>query len=646
MHKLNIDQSSELRALLTDTLPYETPFFFSNERLYSAACLATPFSNIPSFAEKMLSGARTCRPFLYSVHKGGGSARRLAVPHPASQISIAKFYGQFDGFILDLCSRSSYSLRYPSRIGSHYFESKFSSSDEDPDSPEVDLDPSSFHRQRKWASAYFNYRRYTQMYKFFSSAEFSRLEQRYEFMLQVDISKCFDSIYTHSLCWAVRGKEFSKNNIHSNSFESKFDATMRNANWAETNGILVGPEVSRIFAEIIMQEVDRRIEAQVVQSDLSITVRRYIDDYLIFGESEHDVRDCKKFIENSIQEFNLHLNQSKELLSRRPLISPLTVARESVHGAISEFFTRARKSLTHSPSADEFFSESAADLLIAKIRKIAGSNKVSYAVLASSALAVMVRSIHRLRVRCAAYSETDPPSKFGQTVISECLKVSLFLLCMDIRVATTHKAAKIFYESSFLAKKLRVNNRAFEGQIVDSMRQILNRAGELGIKGPEVVNLLVAVEAVCSRHRAVGVSDVARSLGADSGWDSTVSQMNYFDLVSILYFSRRKVEFADAKLAAIAEIQSRIRAAGKEIGSRAEETLLFFDFISCPHIDKPLKEAMVRTVAGEVLGTQITETTAAEYTSQLSNEMGFVIWDGAKHFRALLERKELQPAYD
>ena len=35
---------------------------------------------------------------------------------------------------------------------------------------------------------------------------------------------------------------------------------MQNLNYGETNGIVIGPEFSRIFAELILQEIDKSVK--------------------------------------------------------------------------------------------------------------------------------------------------------------------------------------------------------------------------------------------------------------------------------------------------------------------------------------------------------------------------------------------------
>ena len=61
---------------------------------------------------------------------------------------------------------------------------------------------------------------------------------------------------------------------------------MQRVNYNETNGIIVGPEISRIFAEIILQRIDVNVVNRLKQSPYLLTlgrdyeVRRYIDDHL------------------------------------------------------------------------------------------------------------------------------------------------------------------------------------------------------------------------------------------------------------------------------------------------------------------------------------------------------------------------------
>ena len=53
----------------------------------------------------------------------------------------------------------------------------------------------------------------------------------------MDIARCFYHIYTHTIAWAVKGKEQAKELIGKETFENAFDTLMQHANYNETNGI-------------------------------------------------------------------------------------------------------------------------------------------------------------------------------------------------------------------------------------------------------------------------------------------------------------------------------------------------------------------------------------------------------------------------
>lgn len=65
---------------------------------------------------------------------------------------------------------------------------------------------------------------------------------------------------------------------------------MQHANYNETNGIIVGPEISRIFAEIILQAVDLAILRELKEQygyrlGRDYEIRRYVDDSYVYATS-------------------------------------------------------------------------------------------------------------------------------------------------------------------------------------------------------------------------------------------------------------------------------------------------------------------------------------------------------------------------
>ena len=644
MPKLRVATKDWTRCLLTETLPYETPLFFGNERLRSTLQKDCDLKLLPDIARHLLVHDKPAEPFSFNVHKGNGGRRPLAVPHPAGQIGVAAFYLKFDGFIQNLCGRSRYSLRHPSRIASKFVQSQFSAKD-DQDEHDVDVDPSSFSQQNDWASSYFSYRPFSRMHLFFASSAYVELEKTYEYMMQLDVAKCFESIYTHSIAWAVRGKSFTKNNINAKSFEGEFDRVMRNLNWGETNGIVIGPEVSRIFAEIVLQAVDCKIESAI--KELDVVVRRYVDDYLVFGHSEEDLRSVKEVIESELRAHNLHINEKKTSVVRRPLVTNLSIARLAANKLASEFFVRARMSLAD--PATQHFAREAGNSCIQALRNLAKQHAVEYSALAAPFLGTIEKSLSSLRRRAAKAPHSQPPTKYAGRIISECLRLALFAYGTDVRVSTTQKFARILYETALLSSKLRVESRALEAQYIDAMRYILKASVRGKITGPEVINLLVAVNLVCKRAGAVNPEDLKRAIGLVKTWEHGAAGLDYFSLVSVLFIGRNRANFASARDAVTDEIERRVLSCGRTLREHAAETMLFFDFLSCPYVPDHRKRSLIQGVAWNVYRTNLSDQTASSQQARLSAAVGFVDWgltSGTRSLRRLLQKKELQPAYE
>jgi hypothetical protein len=293
------------RVLLTELLPYELPIFFSNHKLHDFD--SSDHSASPTLVKKLLGLTEAMRftiPYNYKIERGDGRQRSISIIHPATQLRFVEFYAKWDAYILNQCSKSDFSLRCPVHVGSVYYESHMKNDEPLLGDDAGDLAPFMDAEQRTHASSYFYYARYNQIWKFFDSTEFRRIEQDFRSLLRLDVSKCFQSIYTHSISWAVKSKTFAKKNIKATTFDGSFDELMQSANWSETNGILVGPEVSRIFAEVILQQIDADVKVELVRLEMipeKVCIRRYVDDYLVFYSSEDAGLLAKEVIEACLE---------------------------------------------------------------------------------------------------------------------------------------------------------------------------------------------------------------------------------------------------------------------------------------------------------------------------------------------------------
>lgn len=127
-----------------------------------------------------------------------------------------------------------------------------------------------------------------------------------------DISRFYHSIYTHSIPWAIHGKGNSKSDTSPKSKNNTFnqaDYILRNGQDGQTVGLPVGPDISRVFAEIIGTAID--LEFQSRCPNIQYTALRHVDDVWIGTNSYQDAENCLWKYREAIREFELDINESK-----------------------------------------------------------------------------------------------------------------------------------------------------------------------------------------------------------------------------------------------------------------------------------------------------------------------------------------------
>lgn len=78
-----------------------------------------------------------------------------------------------------------------------------------------------------------------------------------KYVVHADISTCYPSIYSHSMAWALLGKNKAKSTKNDkNNWANKIDFYTQNLKHGETNGLLIGPHSSNLISEIILTCID------------------------------------------------------------------------------------------------------------------------------------------------------------------------------------------------------------------------------------------------------------------------------------------------------------------------------------------------------------------------------------------------------
>ncbi len=143
-------------------------------------------------------------------------------------------------------------------------------------------------------------------------AKTAYLEATSDWLIKTDITRFYPSIYTHSIPWAAYGKEKVKKNMgyYKGSLADRLDGLVRSCNRNQTIGIPIGPETSRIIAEIISVRIDADFK-NLNKDRPSISVDRLQDDWVVGVETLEQAEDVLSQISRIYRSFGLDINGSK-----------------------------------------------------------------------------------------------------------------------------------------------------------------------------------------------------------------------------------------------------------------------------------------------------------------------------------------------
>lgn len=359
------------RVVFSDVLPYEIPLIFSNRYFYRFLIkhnirvssdkihwdntmpdeAFSSFLFLFGFEDRNIkkeTGSLNLKfkkikiPFTYNIAHKPSSYRELAIVHPLNQVQMVEFYDTNKSLILHYCNQSNFSLRHPSKVASYfYYKDRLHKQllGKKVDSKEE------YMNEYENLKSFFSYKEYSNIYRFYEDYRYQRAEKKFDKLIRFDIQDCFNSIYTHSILWATQGgvdqgKHIWLNKRFEDTFGNRFDDLMQKMNYAETNGIVIGPEFSRIFAEIILQRIDKDVESYMSLKDKyhhrEYECYRYVDDYFLFYNDEETKNEIMEQFSLRLREYKLTISESKTEKFEKPFITDITIAKQKIDALINE----------------------------------------------------------------------------------------------------------------------------------------------------------------------------------------------------------------------------------------------------------------------------------------------------------------------
>lgn len=131
-----------------------------------------------------------------------------------------------------------------------------------------------------------------------------------KFILSLDLTRFYGSIYTHSIPWALHSKSVAKKHTQDKSLlGNRLDIASRRMQSNQTIGIPIGPSTSFIISEIISTAIEGEISPII--EDHGISGYRYLDDWFLAANDRASLERVYAGVRKAAQDFELSVNEDK-----------------------------------------------------------------------------------------------------------------------------------------------------------------------------------------------------------------------------------------------------------------------------------------------------------------------------------------------
>lgn len=627
------------RVVLSDVLPYEVPIVFSNRYFYRFLCdysIKIHEDRISwRFVDEVLDnlvrlvlgvqpdkpikhikdGSKTTSlivlekgdsfhtvPFVFSTTHKQDQLRQLSLMHPRGQVLVVDFYDKYKDLMVYYTGRSDFSLRSPKRIaGCTFIDYRSQIESQNRSDTLVEVDGENYENLK----SFFVYERFSNVFKFYESREHLRSERDFRSLTKLDVSGCFDSIYTHSLAWAIYGKEFAKKNLKAvtASFAGKFDSLMQRLNYNETNGILIGPEVSRIFAEIILQAVDIDVGEKLLGNgyinNSDFKIYRYVDDYFIFYNDDEVCHQIKMALQQSLKHYKLSLNKGKEETLGRPIITPITIAKKR----ISDLFDRTLVyEISHDVKEGETLPRGSIYIgrstLITDFKSILAISGVGYGEILNYSLSVVERKVGGLIDAYHKIQKVGGVDKSFSKSIEALLGFVFFVYAVSPKVNTTIKLCRICQRilSFYKTEKIGLSYGVLISQVIyERCRSVMAHNSDGKSAKIEVMYLLVLMRQLGKNYR-VDEGVLGHSFGFEllDGCYKARTDLNYFSIVTLFFYMEDKARYALLRDALEKHVVESFGLKKDSLVGDSEMVHLVLDLLVCPFVSEQTKRCLLQ----------------------------------------------------
>ncbi len=639
---------SKYRALLSEVLPYELPLIFSNNDLYAIAqrykvkidknnrLYSTTSDKGIKILLRLLSGTsdKPKKSYLYKIRKSSeGEIRSLTLIHPLMQFRVTYFYEKYKELIIYFCGKSNYSIRYPYKEAQYMRQLKRFLPDNIAEKEVLKGE------QEDAQKHFFAYKRYQNINGFFEDYKYQRAEKKFPFMLRTDLKHCFDNIIPQNLSRAVFGVDTDKSiftglftEMQIEMFEP--DKTNDKKGETEKHGILIGPEFSRIFTELILQEIDRKVELKMIKEKLYIhsdyEFFRYVDDGFLFYKNSMVKTIFMSCYMDELTSWKLSINSKKlRFFPCRPFFDKVTIAKRSIQLSFEKMFENRLNTLKGLSMANEDWYDvpfkTDSRYVIQDIKTVLVENDVELCNISSKILTCLqyklVESIKDFNNIYVEYIEAEKQntidatgrkiaSKYETSFVEfarEIIDICFYILNCDMRMSASIKVVtiletliKYFIGKYFIdGQKCCIfstdNQMIFYKSLHDELKQVLSQNTYEASTSLEIINLMLLQNdlPICLRAQDIHWE---KYFGLDTNGEFP-KNLNFMIILSMLHILQRSD--CNNKLDRLIRywIIQRLKEIEKDVDDITDSTeglYLLVSILTAPFIDDKYKDTILK----------------------------------------------------
>lgn len=331
---LNNIKRNQLDYILTDILPAELSELFTYKYFYNylmgkkqdikeMSDMIVKIKNSSSSGQTPFKGSKnwTTTPLKYTIMKNIQSEREISVLQPMAAIQIFLFISAYQKEMINILEKNSvYSLRHHHNNNDLFYKNRNKAVTKYFSEESKQLKKSILQQ----TGIFFDIGPYNSIASFTSSDRWFAMNCKYKYCIRSDYKSCFDSIYTHAYKWLM-GKDVNDTKSFQNAnIYTTIDRILQNINSSTSNGVVVGPEFSRMIAEILLQGIDMKVHNVLLNKgkkcNENYNVYRYVDDIFIFAESEELSDEIYNIYSQISRKYLLQLNDKKSSKHKVPFV--------------------------------------------------------------------------------------------------------------------------------------------------------------------------------------------------------------------------------------------------------------------------------------------------------------------------------------